>query len=50
MWSGTDWYLVVLGQYNLVLIGIKWYLSGQKSAFMPVYTEKADIWLGVTGP
>ena len=21
--SGTDWHLVVLGQYNLVLLGIK---------------------------
>ena len=21
----TGWYLVVLGQYNLVLLGIKWY-------------------------
>ena len=25
IWSGTGWYLVVLGQYNLVLLGIKWY-------------------------
>ena len=23
-WGGTGWYLVVLGQYNLVLLGIKW--------------------------
>ena len=23
--GGTGWYLVVLGQYNLVLLGIKWY-------------------------
>ena len=22
--GGTGWYLVVLGQYNLVLLGIKW--------------------------
>ena len=22
----TGWYLVVLGQYNLALLGIKWYL------------------------
>ena len=22
-WGGTGWYLVVLGQYNLVLLGIK---------------------------
>ena len=25
MWGGTGWYLVILGQYNLVLFGIKWY-------------------------
>ena len=24
VWCGTGWYLVVLGQYNLVLLGIKW--------------------------
>ena len=23
VWGGTGWYLVVLGRYNLVLIGIK---------------------------
>ena len=23
--GGSGWYLVVLGQYNLVLLGIKWY-------------------------
>ena len=23
-WGGTGWYLVVLGQCNLVLLGIKW--------------------------
>ena len=22
---GTGWYLVVMGQHNLVLLGIKWY-------------------------
>ena len=26
VWVGTGWYLVVLGQYNLVLLGIKWNL------------------------
>ena len=25
VWGSTGWYLVVLGQYNLVLLGIKWY-------------------------
>ena len=24
-WGGSGWYLVVLGQYTLVLLGIKWY-------------------------
>ena len=24
VWGSTGWYLVVLGQYNLVLLGIKW--------------------------
>ena len=23
-WGGTGWYLVVLGQYNLVMLGITW--------------------------
>ena len=22
VWSGTDWHLVVLGQYSLILLGI----------------------------
>ena len=25
VWGGTGWYMVMLGQYNLVLLGIKWY-------------------------
>ena len=24
-WGSTDWYLVILGQYNLVLFVVKWY-------------------------
>ena len=24
VWGSSGWYLVVLGQYNLVLFGIKW--------------------------
>ena len=27
--GGTGWYLVVLGQYNLVLLGIKWYWASK---------------------
>ena len=30
VWVGTGWYLVVLGQYNLVLLGIKWYWVDMK--------------------
>ena len=25
VWGGTGWYLVAQGQYNLVLLGFKWY-------------------------
>ena len=41
VWSGTDWYLVVLGQYNLILLGIKWNYVGYYKAFIPVYIEKS---------
>ena len=27
VWGGTGWYLVVLGQYNLVLLGIIIYIE-----------------------
>ena len=33
--GGTGWYLVVLGQYNLVLLGVKW----NWVSFMPLYIE-----------
>ena len=26
VWGGSGWYLVALGQHNLVLLGIKWNL------------------------
>ena len=35
---------MVLGRYNLVLLGIKWYWVNVG----PVYIEKVDIWSGVT--
>ena len=41
VWGGTGWYLVVLGQHNLVLLGIKWYCG-------TVYNEEMEIWLDVT--
>ena len=47
MWSDTDWYLVVLGQYNLVLLGIKWYWIS--IGFLCLYIlKKVEIWTGVT--
>ena len=35
VWGNTGCNLMVLGQYNLVLIGIEWYWVN-----MPVYIEK----------
>ena len=47
--GGTGWYLMVLGQYNLVLFGIKWNWVKYK-AFMPVVhiLKKVEIWSDVT--
>ena len=28
--GSTGWYLVILGQYNLVLFGIKWYWANKE--------------------
>ena len=47
MWGGTGWYLVVLGQYNLVLLGIKWYWVGIGLLCLYVL-KKVEIWLDVT--
>ena len=45
--GGTGWYLVVLGQYNLVLLGIKWYWIS--IGFLCLYIlKKVEIWTGVT--
>ena len=41
VWCGTGWYLVLLGQYKLVLLGFKW--SG---ALMPVYVDKSGDYVG----
>ena len=41
--GGTGWYLVVLGQYNLVLLGIKWYWVD-----ILYILKKVEIWSGVT--
>ena len=52
--GGAGWYLVVLGQYKAVLVGIWWYwvsinwyclcevLLGWEKACMPVYIEKIN--------
>ena len=47
VWGGTGWYLVVLGQYNLVLLGIKWYWVGIGLLCLYVL-KKVEIWLDVT--
>ena len=45
--GGTGWYLVVLGQYNLVLLGIKWYWVS--IGLLCLYILKnMEIWLDVT--
>ena len=45
--GGTGWYLVVLGQYNLVLLGFKWYWVG--IGLLCLYRlKKVEIWSGVT--
>ena len=47
MWSGTDWYLVVLGQYNLVLLGIKLNLVSTRLLCLYIL-KKVEIWSDVT--
>ena len=45
--GGTGWYLVVLGQYNLVLLVIKWYWVS--IGLLCLYLlKKVEIWTGVT--
>ena len=47
VWVGTGWYLVVLGQYNLVLLGIKWNLVSV--GLLCLYILKnMEIWSDVT--
>ena len=47
VWGGSGWYLVVLGQYNLVLLGIKWCWVG-KGLLCLYVLKKVEIWLDVT--
>ena len=45
--EGTGWYLVVLGQYNLVLLGFKWNWASQ-GLYACLYFKKVEIWSDVT--
>ena len=38
--GGTGWYFVVLGQYNLVLLGIKWYCVKVSGFYACIYFKK----------
>ena len=42
--------MVVLGQYNLALLGIKWYWVSKVLLCLYVYIENAETWSGVTDP
>ena len=49
VWGGTGWYMVVLGQYNSVLLSIKLY--GVSKVLVCLYIlEKVEIWSGDTDP
>ena len=45
--GGTGWYLVVLGQYDLVLQGIKWNWVSTRLLCLYIL-GKVEIWLVVT--
>ena len=45
IWDGTSWYLVVLGQYNLVLLGFKWNWVYTRLACLYIL-KKVEIWSG----
>ena len=47
VWCSTVWYLVVLGQYKLVLLGIKWYWVSMRLLCLYILI-KVLIWSGVT--
>ena len=49
-WSvlgGTGWYLLVLGQFNLILLGIKWYWISIGLLCLCIL-KKVEILSGVT--
>ena len=41
------WYLMVLGQYKLVLLGIRWYMVSKGLVCLYIL-EKVEIWSGDT--
>ena len=45
--GGNGWYLVVLGQYNLVLLGIKWYWVSMGLLYLYIL-KNMEIWSDVT--
>ena len=47
VWRGTGWYLMVLGQFNLVLLGIKWNWVSTTLLCLYILKEVA-IWSDVT--
>ena len=49
VWGGTGWYLVVLGQYNLVLFGFKWNWVSTRLVCLHIL-KKVEIWSDVTIP
>ena len=47
LWGGAGWCLVVLGQYNLVLLGIKWYWVSIELLCLYIL-KNMEIWSDVT--
>ena len=44
--GGSGWYLVVLGQYNLVLFGIKWNLVSVGLLCLYIFKKKSGDSVG----
>ena len=47
VWGGTSWYMVVLGQYNSVLLSIKLYWVSKVLVCLYILGE-VEIWSGDT--
>ena len=48
VWCGTGWHLVVMAQYNLVLLGVKWNLVITRLLCLYILKKKVEIWSDVT--